>query len=159
MDIKNNILNIFQNHLLVSLMFIFIVIAVYTDCKAMKIYNKFNLSFLITRILIIFIPIFNVSISFNNVISSIFAFAALLIPAMALMFKMGGDIKFVAILTSVFTIDVTVIFLAISCISMLIYSFIKKLITKQKDIRKVRVQFAPFFMVAFISLYLLSFII
>jgi len=79
---------------------IFLIIATYTDCKTMKIYNKFNLVMLIVRtlwfvILGIFFPDL---ISLGYVLDCIFgAFILCLafwIPAAMAKDQIGGDIKF-----------------------------------------------------------------
>ena len=48
---NNNLIAHFSNIYLVIIVNIFFIIAVYTDLKYMKIYNKFNLTFLIARII------------------------------------------------------------------------------------------------------------
>ena len=79
---------------------IFLIIATYTDCKSMKIYNKFNLTMLIVRaIWLVILGIFFKNLfSWSYVLDCIFGGAVLClafwIPAAIAGDSIGGDIKF-----------------------------------------------------------------
>lgn len=79
---------------------IFLIIATYTDCKSMKIYNKFNLVMLITRVawFVVLGVCFPDLTSWLYVLDCIFgAFILCLafwIPAAIAQDQIGGDIKF-----------------------------------------------------------------
>lgn len=153
--ISNELNVLFSNHVLCYMLLIFFIIATYTDIKSFKIYNKFNIVFFITRIIIIFVPVHGVQLTLNHLMGALIGFLTLTIPAMALMHKMGGDIKFITILGLYLGASLTVVLLLISCITMLIFSFTKKMITKEK-IKKVLVPFAPFFMISFVIMFIIS---
>lgn len=157
MNILTNDINaIFNNYLLLVVMSLFFIGATYTDIKSLKIYNKFNLAFLITRIIFIFIPNYNLSFGLTHIGGAIIGFLVLTIPAVALMHKMGGDIKFITVLGLYLGTPLTIVLLVLSCVTMLIYSFIKK-ITTNKEIKKVLVPFAPFFTLSFVIIGIISF--
>lgn len=87
-----------QNIILILLLNAFMIFATYTDIKSMKIYNKFNIVMLVTRI-ISFIVLFSMNqITLLEigmfVLGAIIMFLAFLIPAMITLDSIGGDIKF-----------------------------------------------------------------
>lgn len=94
------IIRLFSNWPEIILLNIFFIIATYTDCKSYKIYDKFNLLMLVTRIIyfIILFIFFPEQISIYYILSCIFGAIimalAFLIPAMITMDSIGGDIKF-----------------------------------------------------------------
>ena len=158
-DIITGELNSFFSHsYLIGVLFLFFIGATYTDIKSLKIYNKFNLAFLITRIVFIFIPVYGLSLSFSHIFGALIGFTVLIIPAVALMHKMGGDIKFITILGLYLGTPLMILLLLISCITMLIFSFIKKLITKD-EVKKTLVPFAPFFTISFSIMFIISLLI
>ena len=142
---------LFDNNLVVILLLVFLGIATYTDIKSLKIYNKFNLVFLITRIILIFIPTYGLKLGINNIGGALFGFLILFIPAMVKMHKMAGDIKFITVFGLYLGFPLTIVLMSLSCISMLIFSFIRKIVTK-KEIGKVLTPFAPFFTFSFITM-------
>lgn len=94
------ILRLFANIPEIILLNIFLIIATYTDCKSMKIYNKFNLTMLITRALffVVLAFFFKDQISIGYVVDCIFGALILCfafwIPAAIAGDSIGGDIKF-----------------------------------------------------------------
>ena len=94
------ILRLFANIPEIILINIFLIIASYTDIKTMKIYNKFNLVMLVTRILMFVVLgiFFKDLISIGYVIDCIFGALVLslsfFIPAVIANDSIGGDIKF-----------------------------------------------------------------
>lgn len=156
--LTNDINTLFNNYLLISVMFLFFIGATYTDVKSLKIYNKFNIAFFLTRIIFIFIPTYNLSFGISHIVGALIGFLILTIPAVALMHKMGGDIKFITILGLYLGAPLTILLLIISCVTMLIFSLLKKITTK-KEIKKVLVPFAPFFTISFVIIGIISFFI
>ena len=79
---------------------IFLIIATYTDIKSMKIYNKFNLVMLATRVvwLIVLAIFFRDLISWKYLLDCLFGGVVLClafwIPAAIAKDQIGGDIKF-----------------------------------------------------------------
>lgn len=158
-EIIVNELNVFfSNPYLIGVLLLFFAVATYTDIKSLKIYDKFNIVFLITRIIFIFIPTYNLPFNMSHFFGGLIGFLVLIVPAIALMHKMGGDIKFITVLGLYLGIPLTVLLLFISCITMLIFSLIKKIITKG-DVKKVLVPFAPFFSISFIMMFISSLIV
>lgn len=153
--LKNELINFFNNSYLIGILFLFFIYATYTDIKCLKIYNKFNLLFLLTRIVFIFIPMHEFTLNISHILGAFVGFIVLTIPAVALMHKMGGDIKFITILGLYLGFPLIILLLIISCATMLIFSFIKKLITKN-NVKKVLVPFAPFFTFSFTIMFIIS---
>lgn len=152
--LMNELNNFFSNQGVVVLLFVFLAVATYTDLKSLKIYNKFNLIFLISRFaLFTYLPL-----TFNHFLGALVGFLVLTIPAVHLMHKMGGDIKFITVLGLFLGLPLTIALLALSCMYMLIFSLFKKL-TKKINVKKVLVPFAPFFMISFLTLFIISYII
>lgn len=194
-------LSVFSNQLLTFVLFCYLLIAAYTDLKYLKIYNTFNISLVLVRILFIFLPTNSLKLSLENIISSISIFFILVSIAVILMHKMGGDIKFLTALMLFFDIEFMVVFMAIASLINLVYliilkryllnerkrsfegiynkhknnksiislkdkinySIIKLLVVKQptieellsmneKDFKKYRVPFAPFFLISYVVL-------
>lgn len=87
LEIIENLLN---EPILFIIFNIFLIIATFTDIKWMKIYDKFNIIMLITRIITFFIFGFNM----QYIIGGILMFGTLLLGAMLTNAQIGGDIKF-----------------------------------------------------------------
>lgn len=151
---KLELLNIYNNKLLLITMFVFLIIATYTDIKSLKIYNKFNIAFLITRLIFIFIPVYTYKLELTHIVGSVVSFILILIPAIALMHKMGGDIKFMTIMGLYLGGYLSVIFLLLSCFYNLMYSLISVFVLK-KHSKDVLIPFAPFFLTSFATLLLI----
>lgn len=77
---------------------IFMLIASYTDIKSLKIYNKFNLAMLLTRVAIMAFMLISKQMTlidaFWYLVGGIVMFLMFLIPAMVTLDSIGGDIKF-----------------------------------------------------------------
>lgn len=152
--ILDNDLQIFFSHQWIPwILFIFFIISSYTDIKHLKIYNIFNFIFLVVRIVFLFMPYNPYPLTISHLLGAIVGFLVLTIPAMALMHKMGGDIKFITVLGLYLGGPFIVLLLFLSCILMLLFSFVRKLITK-KDIKKILVPFAPFFMISYCLIFM-----
>lgn len=123
--IKNS-LSIFNNHLLTFILFCYLLIATYTDLKYLKIYDKFNLSLVLVRVMFMFLPVYGLELSFQNIIASVSVFLILLTFAVVLMHKMGGDIKFLTAFMLFFDLKFMVVFMAIASLINLIYLMILK---------------------------------
>ena len=145
----------FSNPYLIGVLFLFFIGATYTDIKSLKIYNKFNLAFLTTRIVFIFVPVYGLSLSVSHIFGALIGFTVLIIPAVALMHKMGGDIKFITVLGLYLGTPLTILLLFISCVTMLLFSLIRKLATKD-EVKKALVPFAPFFTISFSIMFIIS---
>lgn len=155
--INTDLNTIMNNYFIVIILLGFLVTATYTDIKCMKIYDKFNVIFLITRMLLIFMPVVGLEFTLNNLVGGIAGFLFLLIPAMALMHQMGGDIKFMGVLGLYLGFYATIILLIISCIYNIIYSIVSIFVLKRSK-AKTNIPFAPFFLLAFITLIIISLI-
>lgn len=196
-----NSLSVFNNHLLTLVLLFYLMVATYTDLKYLKIYNKFNISLVLVRVIFIFLPNYGLKLSLDNIIASISTFVILLTIAVILMHKMGGDIKFLTAFMLFFDIRFMVVFMAIASLVNLVYlvilkhyllkerkkvleefdnecknnketmslkdkvnyNIIKLIAVKQptveellsmneKDFKKYRVPFAPFFLVSYLVL-------
>lgn len=140
--------------LLVVLLFVYLIGATYTDIKSLKVYDKYNLTFFIvfTTYIVLAqfdsIPIDSLSI-WVHILGMVVSFFALLIPAMILMHKMGGDIKLVTVIGYVIGLPLFFPFFVITCLVGLIYGGTRKFILK-KPVMKF--PFAPFFLSSFIIL-------
>ena len=80
---------------------------------------------------------------------------ALLIPAIVFLQKMGGDIKFIGVIGTYLGCGLTIFMLVLGCLYMLIFSLFRKIITKQ-NVKNLKTPMAPFFMVSFFTLLILS---
>lgn len=87
LEIIENLLN---EPILFIIFNLFLIIATFTDIKWMKIYDKFNIVMLITRIITFFIFGFDM----QYIIGGILMFGTLLLGAMLTNAQIGGDIKF-----------------------------------------------------------------
>lgn len=135
---------------------IFLGIATYTDLKSMKIYNKMNLIFLLTRIVFIFIPKYNLEFNIYNLLGGIIAAAIFMIPAMMLMHKMAGDIKLIFVLGLFLRVPCMLMLICLSCMGVAIYSVIMKFVFKKDNVLKTLVPFAPFFAISLIIMFILT---
>jgi Flp pilus assembly protein protease CpaA len=101
-NITTSIIRLFTNVPEIILLNIFFIIATYTDCKSYKIYDRFNIVMLITRVIyfIVLFIFFPEDVSLLYVLSciggAVVMFLSFLIPAMITMDSIGGDIKFAA---------------------------------------------------------------
>lgn len=156
--IKHEAILLFDNKVLFFVIFAFLIGATITDVKKMKIYDLYNISFFVVRILFIFIPIYSLKFGLTHLFGGLVGFIFLLVPAMALMHKMGGDIKFMAVLGTFLGGHLTVVFLLIACLYNLIYAMTSVYILK-KCKANVLIPFAPFFLLSFITIAIVTFII
>lgn len=140
---------IYDNPLVFGVIILFLLFSSYTDLKYLKIYNKSNLAFLMVRIIFIFIPVFNLNFNIQTIIGGILGAGFLMVPAMKLMYNMGGDIKLLGVLGLYLGGYNITLLLALSCITMLLFSLIRKIITK-KELKNLDTPFAPFFTVSFL---------
>lgn len=150
--------NLFSNKILVGVLFLFLVVATYTDLKSMKIYDKFNVVFIFTRILFALLPVniamgtvYGHKFELTHLVGGVMGFLFLLIPAIALMHKMGGDIKFMTILGTFLGSHLTLVFLALSCLYNLVFSLFFIFVLK-KGKTDTKLPFAPFFLLAFLTI-------
>ena len=153
-ELSQNLNNIFGNPLVFLIIAIILGICTYTDIKNMKIYNKVNIIFFILRIGLIFIPVYTLELTLYQIVGAIIGAIILIIPAVHFMQKMGGDIKLIFVLGLYLGIDLILILLGISFIVMILFSLIKKVITK-KPVMKTFVPFAPFFTTSFAIMFLI----
>lgn len=82
--------DLLKEPILLILLNIFFLVASFTDIKWMKIYDKFNIVMLVTRIVTFFIFGFR----FEFLIGGILMFGCLLLGALMTNARIGGDIKF-----------------------------------------------------------------
>lgn len=148
-SIGNSLRSIYTNPLVFIVILLFLLFASYTDIKSFLIYNKMNLLFLICRIIFIFIPVYSLGFNLEYLIGGVLGALFLMIPAMYLMKNMGGDIKLMAVLGLYLGAYNITILLYLSCITMLLFNFGRKLITKQ-SVLKLDTPYAPFFTVSFL---------
>lgn len=129
-------LSIFNNPLITTILLFYLVVATYTDLKYLKIYDKFNLSLVMVRIVLIFLPEYGLKLSFSNIVASLTTFIVLLTIAVILMHKMGGDIKFLTSFMLFFDVKFMFVFMAIASLVNLIYLVVLKhfLLKKRKKI-------------------------
>lgn len=156
LNIKNEILYVNNHVFVVGIILGFLLIATYTDLKHMKIYDKFNGMFLITRMLLIVLP-FGITYQWTHLFGGIIGFFFLLVPAMVLMHKMGGDIKFMFVLGMYLGGYYTIVLLFLSCIIHFSYSVVTIFCLKKQD-KKTMVPFAPFFCISYCILTLVGFL-
>lgn len=147
--------NIFDNPLLMIIITIFLTYSTYTDLKEKKIYNISNGIFLIFRFIFIIMPIYSLSFSLNSLLGGIGVFILMLIPAVIVMSKMGGDIKLGSVLGFYFGLDISFIFLVLTIIISIIHLCYRTYIKKDID-KKTYVPYAPYFFIAFLLLNILN---
>lgn len=131
-DFKNCLDTVFSNELLTIVLLSLLLYATYTDVKYLKIYNKFNLSIVLVRLLFVFIPNYKYSITLENIFASIMAFVVFLSIGVIFMHKMGGDIKFISAFMLFFNIEYMIVFNMVASILNLVYSSLVKLFLKRK---------------------------
>lgn len=153
--IKHEALMVADNKILLMVLFAFLIGATITDMRKMKIYDWFNGVFLVVRIAFIFIPVFSLKFELTHLVGGVLGFLFLLAPAMALMHKMGGDIKFMAVLGTYLGGHLTIVFLIIACVYNLIYAMTSVYILKRAK-SSVLIPFAPFFLLSFITITVIS---
>ncbi len=141
---------IFNNWIVLAILVFSFFVATYTDMTSMKIYDRFNQALAFLRICLI--PV--IPVTSSTLIGCVIGFVVLVIPAIMLMHKCGGDIKFVSVLGSFLGGGLTIIFMFFSCAYMLIYSGIRKIQTK-KPVSKIPTPFAPFFFLSFLTIWAL----
>lgn len=147
----------FQNGLVIAFLLSAFLYASYTDIMEYKIYDKFNFFLLVARLPLVFIPVYGLPLTWSSYLGSIVAVIVLLIPAVVFLQKMGGDIKFMGVMGFYLGLGVTIFTLILGCIYMLLFSLIRKIVTKQK-IRYLKTPMAPFFCASFFTLLLLSYL-
>lgn len=145
----------FNNGLLIAFLLAAFMYASYTDIMEYKIYDKFNLFLMTARLIFVFIPIYGKPITIDSYLGSIIGILALLIPAVVFLQKMGGDIKFIGVIGMYLGSGLTIFMLVIGCFYMLIFSLIRKIITKEK-VKHLKTPMAPFFNLAFFTLIIIS---
>lgn len=123
---------IFSNIPLSLTLLVFLLYATYIDIKYLKIYDKFNLLIVLTRIVFIFLPVYSLSLSKGNIIASISAFTLFLIMAMIFMHRMGGDIKFIGAFMLFFNLEYMLVFCLIASILNMIYAIALKMYLQSK---------------------------
>ena len=114
----------------------------------MKIYDKFNIGLAFLRVCLI--PV--IPVTGSTILGWAIGFFVLIIPAIVMMHKMGGDIKFVSIIGTYLGGGLTIIFMTLACAYMLLYSGIRKLKTKE-EVKKIATPFAPFFFLSFVTIW------
>ena len=87
---------IFNNWIVLAILVFSFFVATYTDMTSMKIYDRFNQALAFLRICLI--PV--IPVTSSTLIGCVIGFVVLVIPAIMLMHKCGGDIKFVSVLGS-----------------------------------------------------------
>lgn len=147
----------FQNGLVIAFLLSAFLYASYTDIMEYKIYDKFNFFLLVASLPLVFIPVYGLPLTWSSYLGSIVAVIVLLIPAVVFLQKMGGDIKFMGVMGFYLGLGVTIFTLILGCIYMLLFSLIRKIVTKQK-IRYLKTPMAPFFCASFFTLLLLSYL-
>ena len=124
---------VFNNPLATSVLLLFLLGATYTDVKYLKIYNKFNLTLVITRIIFLFLPVYAVKFDLGNIVASISVFIIMLTFGVIFMHKMGGDIKFLTAFMLFFNFEFMLIFMTTASVVNLFYSImLKRYLLKQK---------------------------
>lgn len=145
----------FDNGLMVAFLLAAFMYASYTDILEYKIYDKFNLFLMAARLIFVFIPVYGKMITLDSYIGGIIGILVLLIPAVVFLQKMGGDIKFIGVIGTYLGSGLTIFMLVLGCAYMLIFSLIRKIITKEK-VKHLKTPMAPFFMLSFFTLIIIS---
>lgn len=153
----NELVPFFNNGLVVAILLSAFMYASYTDIMEYKIYDKFNFLLLSARLPLVFIPVYGLPIKITSYLGGIVAVIALLIPAVVFLQKMGGDIKFMGVMGLYLGLGLTIFTLVLGCFYMLIFSLIRKIVTKQQ-VKHLKTPMAPFFFLAFFTLLMLSYI-
>lgn len=138
--------SLIQEPILLIILNIFFLIATFTDIKWMKIYDKFNIAMLITRIITFFIFGF----SFQYLFGGILMFSVLLVGAMMTNARIGGDIKFSG------NIGLWLGFMP--SILVLIFSIILNLIFRKIIKNTKAIALAPFLYVSFLIVLLIAYV-
>lgn len=154
----NNYIEVFKNPLVLIIMLCFLSYSTYTDLKNKKIYTVSNGLFLLCRIILIFIPVYNLKFNLNSLLGGIGVWLLMIIPAIIVMAKMGGDIKLGIVLGLYLGLDLSLIFLILTVIISIIHLGIKIYIKKDMT-TKTYVPYAPYFLISFIVMMLFSFLI
>lgn len=141
---------LFDHWIVLAILMVSFMVATYTDMTSMKIYDRFNQSLAFLRICLV--PL--VPITASSFLGFGIGFVVLVIPAIMMMHKMGGDIKFVSIMGTFLGGGLTIIFMFFACLYMLIFSGIRKLQTHQ-SVRNIATPFAPFFFLSFLTIWML----
>ncbi len=153
----NELIPFFHNGLIVAFLLSAFMYASYTDIMEYKIYDKFNLFLFAMRLPLVFIPIYGLPLTWSSYLGCIVAVIALLIPAVVFLQKMGGDIKFMGVMGIYLGVGLTIFTLVLGCIYMLIFSLIRKIITRQQ-VKHLKTPMAPFFFLSFFTLLMLSYL-
>lgn len=128
----------------------FLLIATYTDMKTLRIPNWLNGSMAVLRFALI--PIIGFGIA--DIIGAIIAFISLLIPAVIKMHKMGGDIKAMTVIGLYLGAYLVSVFFFI--IIMYFFLYVGIMLVLKKKLKNV--PFAPFFLLAHMTLGVIYFI-
>ncbi|WCF11730.1 prepilin peptidase (plasmid) [Paenibacillus thiaminolyticus] len=143
-DLSKSLEHLYGSPIVVIVFTAFLLIASYTDVMHLKIPNKLNGMFFLSRFAMI--PILGFSLW--DVAAGILCFIALLIPAMVKMNKMGGDIKCVTVIGLYTSMGLAPTFLILACFYSALYTGVSYLAG-----RKVRMfPFAPFFLLSNVTL-------
>lgn len=138
---------IYGNSFVVALLFLFLGIATFTDIKKMKIPDKLNGVFFLTRFALL--PL--IGFGWGNIGGAVIAFVSLMIPAMVKAHKMGGDIKCLTVMGLYLGLPLTIPFILLSCLYLAVYSFGG--IPFGRPLRTL--PFAPFFLLSHLTFTLL----
>lgn len=135
--IHEDVLSVYTEPIVVIVLTLFMLIASYIDIKYLKIPNWLNGLFLLSRFLLI--PIMGFGMS--HVLGAIIAYVLLLIPAMIVMLKMGGDLKHIFVLGTFYGAWLIVPFLLVATFMQGIVIIFCKLTGRNVKL----LPFAPFF--------------
>lgn len=145
--------NNFSQLWIVIVLNIFFIVATYTDIKYMKIYDKFNIAMLLSRVVVIFI---NGIILHNGlyikdwIMGGAVIFLTFLLLAMYSGDRIAGDIKFGGNIGLWIGFYPSILLVAITMVSNLIF----RLIT----LNKKKIPLAPFFYFSYICLLVYYFV-
>lgn len=140
-----------SNYYISLFLFIPFIIATYTDLKNQKVYDKFNIAFLMSRLVFVgMLPQYGgMPIKMGNIIGALTGALILLIPAMIKMHKMGGDIKFSFVLGLFLGDYFILILMIIACILNLIYFIFMVKVKKDRSNKP----FVPFLFMAYLIIF------
>lgn len=150
LNFKNDFIYNYQNTIAMIILTLFLLFNTYTDIKKFKIYNVSNLLLVLSRIALTLIPFISYKLTFNNVLGALFSFLIILIPAVILMYRMGGDIKLITAIGFYLGIYMMPIFIFLTLITALSYALIKKKMKQNYN----KIPLAPFFLIAHVILYI-----